>query len=299
MTQSPQTRTVSKHMQIFTTVSTNEKKKHLIQKFGIKEANIFQSRDSSFLPAIMEATNGRGVDVVLNSLVGDLLHASWECCAAFGRFVEIGKRDILDAGRLGMEQFQKSVTFTAFDLSDFFFHEDPLLHQKWTLLHAEVLTLFRTGKSTSIDPLEVFDVADVAKALRWFSSRNRMGKIAINFEKNESLISVRPHTYQTTFRPQKAYIMIGCLGGIGRSMSKWMLSRGARRFIFLGLSGAEKPAAQRLIKDLNQSGAECLVIKGDVCNITDVSAVVDAAGERIGGVVQAAMGLSVSLYLIK
>ena len=264
-----------------------------MKTFGLEAANIFQSRDSSFLPAIMEATNGRGVDVVLNSLVGDLLHASWRCCAPFGRFVEIGKRDLLDAGKLEMKQFLKNVTFTAFDMSSLYYHESPSFQQKWAQLLTKVIALYRANKIVKIDPLEIFDVTDVVKGLRRFSSGKRMGKIAINLESESSLLEVRLHRYQTTLHSQKSYLMIGCLGGLGRSISKWMLSRGARKFVFLGRSGSDKPAAQYLIEDLSQSGAECQVIRGDVCSMSDVSAVVEAVGERIGGVIQAAMGLNV------
>lgn len=69
----------------------------------------------------MAATLGRGVDVVLNSLTADLLHDSWRACADFGRFVEIGKRDILEGGKLDMDIFERNVTFTAFDLSNLYY----------------------------------------------------------------------------------------------------------------------------------------------------------------------------------
>lgn len=83
-----------KGAEFYTTVSTQEKKDYLVEKLGVKRENIFNSRDSSFLPAIMQATNSRGVDVILNSLIGDLLHDSLRACARFGRFVEIGKKDL-------------------------------------------------------------------------------------------------------------------------------------------------------------------------------------------------------------
>lgn len=102
---------------IYATVSTNAKKEFLTEKFGLKEEHIFNSRDSSFLHGILTITEGRGVDVILT---GGLLHDSCKLCAEFGRFVEIGKRDIIDAGRLGMEMFRRNVTFTAFDFSDFY-----------------------------------------------------------------------------------------------------------------------------------------------------------------------------------
>ena len=105
---------------MYTTVSTQEKKDYVVENLGVRRENIFNSRDSSFLPAIMVATHNRGVDVVLNSLIGDLLHDSFRACARFGRFLEIGKRDLTDAGRLDMQILKRNVSYTAFDVSELF-----------------------------------------------------------------------------------------------------------------------------------------------------------------------------------
>jgi len=64
----------------------------------------------------MQATNGRGVDVVLNSLSGELLHASWKGVAEFGTMVEIGRRDLAGQGTLAMEIFESNRSFVGFDL---------------------------------------------------------------------------------------------------------------------------------------------------------------------------------------
>lgn len=45
---------------------------------------------------IMKETNGRGVDVVLNSLADKKLLASVKCLAVGGRFIEIGLNDFLE-----------------------------------------------------------------------------------------------------------------------------------------------------------------------------------------------------------
>ena len=66
----------------------------------------------------MRETNGRGVDIVLNSLAGKLLHLSWDCVAEFGHMVELGKRDILTHGTLAMSPFLRNRSFTAIDLVD-------------------------------------------------------------------------------------------------------------------------------------------------------------------------------------
>ncbi|KAF4637480.1 hypothetical protein G7Y89_g578 [Cudoniella acicularis] len=160
--------------EVFTTVSTEAKKDYLVKTFRIKPSNIFSSRDTSFLPGILEATNGQGVDIVLNSLSGDLLHASWRCCGQFGRFVEIGKRDLTDAGRLEMDQSLKNATFTAFDLSPLYNTNSMILNQTWARLLREALWPYREKKIMKIDPLEVFDISNITQAFRYFSSRNRM-----------------------------------------------------------------------------------------------------------------------------
>lgn len=91
--------------EIYTTVSNEEKASFLVQTLGIPRENIFNSRDSSFLDGLMSKTNRKGVDVALNSLSGELLHATWRCIAKWGMMVEIGKRDLIEGGKLDMDVF--------------------------------------------------------------------------------------------------------------------------------------------------------------------------------------------------
>lgn len=72
----------------------------------------------------MKATNGRGVDIVLNSLSGELLHASWRCVAKNGSMLEIGKRDIFEHGQLALDVFASNRTFYGVDLRELVL-EDP------------------------------------------------------------------------------------------------------------------------------------------------------------------------------
>ena len=90
--------------------------------------------------------------------------------------------------------------------------------------------------------------------------------------------------------------MIGCLGGLGRSLSKWMMGRGARNFVIIGRSGLDKPAAQILIQDLRDQGAVVKVVRGDVGIREDAERAIQACTLPIGGLVQAAMGLSEALW---
>ena len=116
---------------VIATVGNESKVKYLMENFGLKREQIFHSRDDSFVNNVLKATNGRGVDVVLNSLTGDLLHQSLGICATFGRFIEIGKRDILDHGNLNMRKLEKNITFFAVDLTDFYYSENPLHREQF------------------------------------------------------------------------------------------------------------------------------------------------------------------------
>lgn len=283
--------------EIFVTVGNEAKKQFLVDEFQLNRDHIFDSHGTTFLPALLAATSGRGVDVVLNSLTKDQLHDSFSAIAEFGRFVEIGKKDIVEGGKLDMGVFKRSATFSAFDLSGFYNSNHKAHHQTWSTLLKQVIQMFREKKINPVHPLKVFDVSEISQAYRHLSLRSRMGKIVVSLENLSSSISVLPNKYTTRFDPHKSYVMVGGLGGIGRSLTTWMFSRGARRFAFLNRSGADSPKAAELVKDLQALGAEVHVMRGNVSVLSDVEAAFGQLSYPIGGIVLAAMGLQVSVPL--
>lgn len=102
--------------EVFATVGYNDKKHLLMDRFGIPEDHIFYNRNTIFAQDIKRVIDGYGVDVVLNSLSGDGLRASWEYIAPFGRFVEIGKADIGANTPLPMSSFARNASFAAINL---------------------------------------------------------------------------------------------------------------------------------------------------------------------------------------
>jgi NADPH:quinone reductase-like Zn-dependent oxidoreductase len=98
-------------------VGTDEKRTLLASQFNIPANRMFSSRNTKFAEEIRRETYGRGIDVILNSLVGELLDESWRLTADGGIMVEIGKRDIVDRNTLAMEPFDRNCSFRAIDLS--------------------------------------------------------------------------------------------------------------------------------------------------------------------------------------
>lgn len=87
-----------------------------METFDLPRNRIFNSRDNSFVDEVMRETGGQGVDLALNSLAGDLLHATWKCVAEFGKMVEIGERDMIGAGKLDLASFHGGRSYTGFRL---------------------------------------------------------------------------------------------------------------------------------------------------------------------------------------
>lgn len=102
--------------EIYTTVSNEAKVQHLTEMLNLPRNRIFNSRSVSFVDDIMRETSNRGVDLALNSLSGELLHATWNCIAPFGKMIEIGKRDLIGCAKLDMAPFLENRSYCSVDL---------------------------------------------------------------------------------------------------------------------------------------------------------------------------------------
>jgi NADPH:quinone reductase-like Zn-dependent oxidoreductase len=181
--------------EIFVTVSTKEKKEHLTTTYGIPEDHIFASRDLTFASGVMRVTGGRGVDVVLNSLAGDALKATWRCIAPFGRFVEMGRKDIEANGRLDMAPFIKNVTFASVDVT-FIFKQNRKLGAE---LFSEVMKFIRTGSVKEVSPVIVYPFSHIEDSFRLMQTGKHIGKIVLE-PRGADLVQVDiPHYNQADF----------------------------------------------------------------------------------------------------
>lgn len=164
--------------EIFTTVGSESKKQLLVQRFGLDPSHIFYSRDPSFAQGIMRVTEGYGVDVVLNSLSGDCLRASWNVIAPYGRFVEIGKADITSNATLAMGKFQQNVSFFAVDLHHMAKTKPGFVSE----LMRKVLDLIVTKAIQYPHPIHIFGSSELESAFRTMQSGVEAGRIVIRVE---------------------------------------------------------------------------------------------------------------------
>lgn len=167
--------------EVYATVSNEEKKKVLTETYHIPEDHIFSSRDASFAKGIMRQTQGRGVDVILNSLAGEFLRLSWQCIAHFGRFIEIGKRDIYSNGALEMFPFSRNVTFSSADLETVMARD-----QKTTArLMTETIELWHQGVFKETTPLNVAPYSNIEESFRMVQAGKHIGKFVLTAGKDD------------------------------------------------------------------------------------------------------------------
>lgn len=164
-----------KGIEIFVTAGTQEKRDFLKSQYSIPPDHIFSSRDEVFAQEIRRATAGRGVDVVINSLAGNLLHESWNLVAPHGRFVEIGKRDLHLNKSLGMEPFRRALSFMHVDIIQL---ADTKGHLFQRILQ-ELLSLLSSGTISNLTPVSVVPLAEAARAFRTMQAGNHIGKIVL------------------------------------------------------------------------------------------------------------------------
>ncbi|KAH8701065.1 hypothetical protein BGW36DRAFT_339021 [Talaromyces proteolyticus] len=281
---------------IFVTVGTQAKRDLVKREFGIPDERIFSSRDLRFARQIKEATNGRGVDVVLNSLTGDAFSATWDSIAMFGRFVEMGKKDLIDNRRLEMSNFLRCVTFSSIDLMTI--HRlDPVLAGKYM---AEAFELLHANSIRPIPSITTFSFSQFEEAFRYMQQGKHVGKVVMVAEENDTVTATPRSSAEYAFPENGTYLITG-FGGLGRSMVRWMASRGAKNLILASRSGAAKPEAQELISELQQSGIRVEILKVDITDGTALKSQLSSLLQEenlppLRGVIQAAMVLEDQIF---
>jgi acyl transferase domain-containing protein/NADPH:quinone reductase-like Zn-dependent oxidoreductase/NAD(P)-dependent dehydrogenase (short-subunit alcohol dehydrogenase family)/acyl carrier protein len=165
---------------IIATAGTDEKRQFL-RSMGIQ--HVFSTRDQSFHAGVMAATAGKGVNVVLNSLSGELLHAGLQCLATGGRFVEIGRRDILADTPIGMRTLEKGISVHVFNPDD----NCEKFVENWK----ELVAYVSSGVFKPL-PTTVFSAEEARQAFEHMGRGRHIGKIVLSHSPNTQIQSPKP-----------------------------------------------------------------------------------------------------------
>ena len=284
--------------EVFVTCGTEAKRDFLMQRYHVHPDHIFSSRDISFAPAIMAKTNGKGVDVVLNSLAGPMLKATWDCIGHFGRFLEIGKMDLEAARRLDLSPFARSATMTGLDILQYCEWKGKVVHRAL----AHIIRLCHEGIVSPAYPITPYSISDMEMAMRKMQGGSHIGKLVLVPRTGDQVKVVSRPRHLSLADPGSTYMIIGGLSGIGRAITLWMIDRGANNILILSRRGASDPDAASLLESAQANGCNLEIRSCDISSEESLTKLLtECAGTMapIRGVIQGAMQLDVSYPLLQ
>ncbi len=216
-------------------------KRAWLRRMGIQ--HVFDSRDPGFAAEVMTATDGEGVDWVLNSLSGEMIPASLSVLKPGGRFIEIGRAGIWNAAQVATRFPKVDYRIVALDTAS--------EAEGGRLLHA-VLEAVAAGE-LSPPPLTLLPMSRAAEAFRLMQQARHLGKIVLT------------HRPPFRFRPDRGYLITGGLGGLGLAVAEWAVSQGARHLALVSRHVPDAETAARL-ETLRERGATVQFIAADLAD---------------------------------
>jgi acyl transferase domain-containing protein/NADPH-dependent curcumin reductase CurA/short-subunit dehydrogenase len=254
--------------EIFATAGSHEKREYL-RSLGVKQ--VFNSRSLDFAHEISAATEGQGVDVVLNSLSGDFIPAGFAVLRRGGRFIEIGKNGTWSEEQASI--YRADCRYFLVDLAAVIDSQPEIVQRHF----GELCDLLERGEITVL-PAHTYDFEDAPQAFRLLSQARHIGKVVLR------------HRAGVVVRADRTYLITGGLGAIGLSAAKWLADSGARHLVLVGrrpLSGSSLAA----VRSIEQGGVEITVRSADVGSREELGVLFNeilATLPVLGGVIHAA-----------
>ncbi|OWU70003.1 hypothetical protein ATO3_21255 [Marinibacterium profundimaris] len=243
--------------EIFATAG-NDEKRALLKEWGVH--HIMNSRDLKWADQVMEITDGKGVDVLLNSLPGAYIEKGLEVMSPYGRYLEIGKRDVYADSSIGMKALRKNISVSVLDLAAMGVERPDLLGSMF-----QELTEAFVKRELEPLPLVSFPVSQVADSIRFMSQAKHVGKVVVTFDEDEFVVKA-DREREVKMDPQGSYLITGGNGGFGLSIAQWMSANGAGKLVLASRSGKVGEEEQVRVDKIKEQGTEVEIISLDITN---------------------------------
>ncbi|MEY2538449.1 MAG: hypothetical protein QOG67_2189 [Verrucomicrobiota bacterium] len=238
-------------------------KRALLKTLGVE--HVIDSRRGDFAESVLKLTGGKGVNVVLNALAGEAIPMGLSCLAEFGRFIEIGKRDIYQNARIPLRPLRNNASFHVVAMDAVFHGNEELTRQ----MLEEISDLVEKGALRPL-PFRSFPASRIDSAFRLMAGGRHIGKVVVAFP--APFVPRRGELPAPGFevKPDGCYLITGAFGGYGKVLARWLAECGARHLVLTNRSGASSPEAGKFVEDLQKRGVEVRVVSADVGAPDDV-----------------------------
>lgn len=234
---------------------------------------VFDSHSASFGAEVLAHTRGRGVDVVVNSLVGEAVNAGLASLVRGGTFVELGKRDLRNPAEVAAQH--PGVRYVAFDLFDELDAAPGRYREAWST----IVDMVRAGRLPVL-PRQEYPWDRAADAWRLMSRGGHIGKVLLRL----------PGRNGREVRGDGTYLVTGATGAVGLRTVRWLVERGARDVVVTSRTRPDGEANQ-VLADLRSTGAVVEWVGADISRAKDTRHLFEhiaLTGRTLRGVVHSA-----------
>lgn len=245
----------------------------------------FDSRSVGFVDDILQITDGRGVDVIYNSLPGEMIAQNFAVAGEFCRIIEIGKADIYFGGATDLKPFSGNLSFHSIDM-DRMLRLRPEIFRE---LRRECTEMLTAGKLTAL-PYTRFPIEEIVGAFEAVFRAEHMGRIVLDLRDQTPTLLPRK-SEPVPVRPGHSYLITGGFGGFGLATARSLARAGATHLILASRSGATTDVARAQIEALRAADVDVWEERIDISDydqVTDLVAKVEASGHPLRGVFHAA-----------
>ncbi|XP_045770793.1 fatty acid synthase-like isoform X2 [Maniola jurtina] len=238
---------------IYTTVSNLRKKKFLLRLFpDLKEDHIGCSRDSSFRDMVRRATNGKGCDIVINSVKGDLRNASLNCCKAFGSIVDTSLLLDTENYNFGLVNLSAAVSFSTLQFSSLFEPQNVEDLKRLQLMVSEGIARGYVRPLSRV----VYPAAEAARAVRLQAGSKHLGRVLLHLEEDMSYTH-----HKINCSADRLHLLLSENDVLGMQLAERLISRGARK---LALHCSEKSNSLLFkLRSWEERGVQCTISYGN------------------------------------
>lgn len=160
-----------------------------------------------------------------------------------------------------------------------------------------MMDFYQAGHIRAISIDKIFPGSKMQEAFQHMQQGSHIGKIVLEFRERTSeelqLGKIQPARSSTTtlLESSTSYLLVGGLGGLGRSVAVWMVQHGARHLTFLSRSAGTADRDKLFVEEIQSMGCEVHLVRGSVTEVADVTRAVAESPRPLKGIIQMTMVL--------
>ncbi|KAI8722303.1 hypothetical protein NCS52_00373800 [Fusarium sp. LHS14.1] len=249
---------------------------------GLRHDHIFVAESDDFVDDVCDRTLGEGVDLVFNP-TQDTVEANFKCVRRGGTVVQFASKSSCPPPIRVTPT--SAASFISFNLKTLLNYDadyvSELLDLVVDLAECEEEKFRDNLAEYDEEKFHVFDVCrdilryvklpNVKRAFELVMENPYLGLVTVTGDPSSNplvpTLAPKPgKSLREALCSKSTYLLVGGLGGLGRSICELLIANGAENIAFLSRSGTSSEASRFFIKDLNDKGIHAQVYEVDICD---------------------------------